>query len=147
MTTQNQLQRLSLDKNVFWTGTLQINDMGGHVFFDVRVKKAVPDAPAMIGLYTNDIPPFPLSSTDTLNIAFTLEVNEGYSAVRTEIVKASLLGSELHQAIEAQNPKGSINFVNETGEWQFDCLDGIWCLKWVVIYAPTANVKEICRDI
>ena len=147
MTTQNQLQRLSLDKNIFWTGYLCLNDMGGHVFFDVRVKKNVPDAPAMIGLYTSDIPPMPLSSTDTLNVTFTLEVNLGLTAERTQIVQASLNGSELHQAIEQQKPENAITYINEAGEWQFQLLDKVWVIKYMVINAPTANLKKLVKDL
>ena len=65
ITNPAQLQRITLERNFFWHGILALNENGGHTFFDVRLKKSVKGSPLMIGLFTNDIPPFPLSSTDT----------------------------------------------------------------------------------
>ena len=126
---------------------MSLNDQLGHVFFDVRIKKNVPDAPTMIGLYTSDIPPMPLTSTDTLTVTFVLEVNLGLTAERTTIVEASLAGSELHQAIEQQKAEQAITYINDAGEWQFQLLDKVWVLKYMVINAPTANLKKLVKDL
>jgi hypothetical protein len=45
-----------LDKNFFWHGILSLNELGAHAFFDVKIKKNVPEAPNMVGLLTIDIP-------------------------------------------------------------------------------------------
>ena len=102
MNSNNQLQRLSLDKSFFWTGTMELNDNGGHVFFDVRIKKNVPNQPIMIGLYTNDIPPFPLTSTDTIVIKFILEFVQNQACNRYVIGTGTVTGPELEKILEKE---------------------------------------------
>lgn len=149
MATANQLQRITLDKNFFWHGVLMFNENGGHTFFDVRTKKSVPGSPQMIGLYTNDIPPFPLSSTDTLTCTFVLENNMGLTTQRHSICEGSLPGSELQKAIEAQGNAADVLLVNtDTGEWQFQMLnDKSWVLRAVILYVAQATLKELIKDL
>ena len=92
---------MSSDKNFFWHGILSLNELGAHAFFDVKVKKNVPDAPNMVGLFTSDIPPLPLSPTDTLHVTFLLENNVGLNTVRYRVVESQFTGAELQQQIDA----------------------------------------------
>lgn len=148
MTNPNQLQRIALERNFFWHGILSLNENGGHTFFDVRTKKSVPGAPAMMGLYTNDIPPFPLSSTDTLTCTFVLENNMGLTTQRNTICEASLPGSELEKTLEAQGGEpDQILVVNEQGEWQFQLLEKTWVLRAVLLYVQVAVLKEHVKDL
>lgn len=127
-----------------------LNENGGHTFFDVRTKKQVPGSPQMIGLYTNDIPPFPLSSTDTLTCTYVLENNMGLTTQRHTICEASLTGSELQHTLEqTENPGDSLIVATETGEWQFQYLvtDKTWVLRAVLLYVPQATLKELIKDL
>ena len=146
MSSANQLQRLPLEKNLFWTGTLALNDQGGHVFFDVRVKKNVPGQHNQIGLFTSDIPPFPLNPTDNLNIAFILENNQGITASRYTICEASLSGSELAAVVE-NNPEDTAVVQTPAGEWHFLRLEKTWVVKAVMIYAQLALLKQHVKDL
>ena len=102
----------------------------------------------MIGLFTNDIPPFPLSPTDTLTCVFILENNMGLTTQRYTICEASLPGSELQKALEENKDVTDSIIVNtETGEWQFQLLEKTWVLRYVMLYAQTANLKELIKDL
>jgi hypothetical protein len=150
MSRETQLQRVPLDRNFFWHGVLQLNENGGQTFFDVRSKKQVPGAPQRLGLYTADIPPFPLASTDTLTCSFILENNQGLTCQRNKVCEASLPGSELEKAIANPPPKStpdSILVTTETGEWQFQLIQKCWVLRSVLVYVAQSVLKEFVKDI
>lgn len=102
----------------------------------------------VLGLFTNDIPPFPLSSTDTLTCIFILENNQGLTTQRHTIVEASLPGSELQRVLEETENRGeSVVVQNDTGEWQFQLLEKTWVLRYVMLYVPYSDLKELIKDI
>jgi hypothetical protein len=147
LTNQNQLQRFSLERTLFWHGILMLNENGGHTFFDVRMKRQVPGAPATVGLYTNDIPPFPLNPTDTLTCMFVLETNQGWTCQRNTICEATLSGSELQTTLESAKPNATVCLVaTDTGEWHFELLDKTWALRSIVLYATVNTLKEHIKD-
>lgn len=148
LTNQQQLQRITLERTFFWHGVLSLNENGGHTFFDVRLKKQVKGAPAMIGLYTNDIPPFPLTATDTLTCELMLENNMGYQTQRNEIVKVTLPGSELFRTLEErEGDYDQVVVMNDTGEWQFQQMEKKWVLRAIVLYVQQAALKELVKDL
>lgn len=102
----------------------------------------------MLGLFTNDIPPFPLTATDTLNCVFILENNKGFTTQRHTICEASLSGSELQKVLdETENVGETIVVQNETGEWNFQLLEKTWVLRYVMLYCPYAALKELIKDL
>ena len=148
ITNPSQLQRITLERNFFWHGILSLNDNGGQTFFDVRLKKSVKGSPSLVGLFTNDIPPFPLSSTDTLTCTFVLENNMGLTTQRNTICEASLPGTELQKALEEQQVEfDQIVVTNEDGEWLFQLLEKTWVLRAVVLYCQQAALKELVKDL
>jgi hypothetical protein len=64
---------MASDKKFFWHGILSLNELGTHAFFDVKIKKNVPDAPNTVAIFTGDIPPRSLTASDTLHATFLLE--------------------------------------------------------------------------
>ena len=122
---------MSSEKNFFWHGILSLNDLGAHAFFDVKIKKNVPDAPNMVGIMTSDIPPLPMTPNDTLHVTFLLENNVGLNTVRYRVAESSFSGTELFKVIEeSPNPHSStITAAVDTGEWQFSLQGTTWILR------------------
>ena len=146
----NQLQRLSLDKSLFWTGTLELDENGGHVFFDVRIKKSISNLPMMVGLFTNDIPPFPLKQANRLKVTFVLENNQGMTCTRHEIGTGSISGSELEEFLKKETPSNnSIVIINESGEWQFQFISKEvgYVIKSLMIYAQMSTLRQHVKDL
>ena len=140
------LQKITLEKNFFWHGVLSLNENGGHTFFDVKYRKSPRQDRRNdfggIGLFTNDIPPFPLGTTDTLSVSFILENNMGLTCKRETICEGSILGSELQNALAAQqNPVDVIIVETENGAWQFCLMEKTWVLRGVLI-----NITSVQPD-
>jgi hypothetical protein len=89
------------DKNFFWHGILSLNELGAHAFFDVKIKKNVPDAPNAVRIFTSDIPPLLLTASDTLHATLLLENNVGLNTVRYCVTESQFLGTELMRAVES----------------------------------------------
>jgi hypothetical protein len=145
-----ELPRFSLERTFFWHGILMFNENGGHTFFDVRMKRQIPGAPAKVGLSTNDIPPFPLHPTDTLTCRMVLENNQGQDCQRHQICEAALSGTELQATISSAKPGATKCVVaTETGEWEFEQLakTGEWVVRSVVLFAPVSSLKELIKDL
>ena len=134
-------------KNFFWHGVLSLNDMGAHAFFDVKIKKNVPDAPNMVGIYTSDIPPFPLGASDSLHVTFLLENNVGLNTVRYRVADSQFGGSELIKAVnEAPSNQGTITVSNEAGEWQFSLQQQTWIIRSILLYVPMSQLRKFIKD-
>ena len=139
---------MSSDKNFFWHGILSLNELGAHAFFDVKVKKNVPDAPNMVGLFTSDIPPLPLSPTDTLHVTFLLENNVGLNTVRYRVVESQFTGAELQQQIDASpGPHNQITVTVESGEWTFSLQQRTWILRSILLYVPMAQLRKFLKEV
>ena len=135
------------DKNFFWHGILSLNDLGAHAFFDVKIKKNVPDAPNQVGISTSDIPPLPMNPGDTLHVTFLLENNVGLNTVRYRVVEASFPGDQLYQAVkETSGPQTTIAVPYEKGEWQFSKQGSTWILRQILLYVPTQQLKKFIKD-
>jgi len=135
-----QLQRIPLEKNYFWHGVLCLNENGGHTFFDVKYRKNPkpdrrnPDQSNLISLYTNDIPPFPLGTTDTLSIQFILENNMGLTTKRDCICEGKITGTQLQTALQQiESTQESVIVETENGSWQFILMEKTWVLRGVMI--------------
>lgn len=138
---------MSSDKNFFWHGILNLNDLGAHAFFDVKIKKNVPDAPNQVGIMTSDIPPLPMNETDTLHATFLLENNVGLNTVRYRVAEASFPGNQLYQAIkEVAGPQTTISVPFEKGEWQFSKQGTTWILRQILLYVPMAQLRKFIKD-
>ena len=139
------LQKIPLEKNYFWHGVLSLNENGGHTFFDVKYRKNPRQdkrSESSIGLYTNDIPPFPLGTTDTLSISFILENNMGLTCARETICEGKIIGSDLQNALAAQQgPVDNIIVETENGAWQFVLMEKTWVLRGVLV-----NITNITPD-
>jgi hypothetical protein len=138
---------MSADKNFFWHGVLSLNELGAHAFFDVKIKKNVPDAPNNVGLFTSDIPPLPLTGSDTLHVTFLLENNVGLNTVRYRVVESQFPGAELMRAVEeAASPTPTITVTSENGEWQFSLQQQTWILRSILLYVPMAQLRKFIKD-
>jgi hypothetical protein len=138
---------MSADKNFFWHGILSLNELGAHAFFDVKIKKNVPDAPNTVGIFTSDVPPLPLTATDTFNVTFLLENNVGLNTVRYRVAEAQFPGSELMRAVEeAPGPTSTITVSSETGEWQFSLQQQTWILRSILLYVQMAQLRKFIKD-
>lgn len=138
---------MSSDKNFFWHGILSLNELGAHAFFDVKVKKNVPDAPNMVGIFTSDIPPLPLGQTDTLHVTFLLENNVGLNTVRYRVAESQFTGAELMHAVEEQaGPHSLITVTVDSGEWQFSLQQRTWILRAITLYVPMAQLRKFVKD-
>ncbi|KAH0787922.1 hypothetical protein GPJ56_008130 [Histomonas meleagridis] len=121
--------------------------MGAHAFFDVKIKKNVPDAPNMVGIFTNDIPPLPLGGSDTLHVTFLLENNVGLNTVRYRVVESQFEASELMKAAsEAPSSQNTLTISNEAGEWQFSLQQQTWIIRSILLYVPMAQLKKFIKD-
>ena len=135
------------DKNFFWHGILSLNELGAHAFFDVKIKKNVPDAPNMVGIYTSDIPPLPMTASDTLHVTFLLENNVGLNTVRYRVAESQFAGSELTHALEqSAGPQSSVTVTSESGEWQFSQQGQSWILRSIMLYVPMTQLRKFIKD-
>lgn len=134
------------EKNFFWHGVLSLNELGAHAFFDVKIKKNVPDAPNTVGIFTSDVPPLPLTATDTLHVTFMLENNVGLNTVRYRVAEAQFTGAELMRAVEENGPQGAVTVTGESGEWQFSLQQQTWILRSILLYVPMAQLKKFIKD-
>ena len=138
---------MSSDKNFFWHGVLSLNELGAHAFFDVKVKKNVPDAPNMVGIFTSDIPPLSLTATDTLHVTFLLENNVGLNTVRYRVTESSFTGAELMQSVEAATgPSTTITVTSESGEWSFSLQQRTWILRSILLYVPMSQLRKFIKE-
>jgi hypothetical protein len=138
---------MSSDKNFFWHGVLSLNELGAHAFFDVKIKKNVPDAPNNVGLFTSDLPPLPLTGSDTFHVTFLLENNVGLNTVRYRVVESQFSGAELMRAVEeAPSPSPTITVTSENGEWQFSLQQQTWILRSILLYVPMAQLRKFIKD-
>lgn len=138
---------MSSDKNFFWHGILSLNDLGEHAFFDVNIKKNVPDAPNMVGIYTNDIPPLPMSSSDIMNVTFLLENNVGLRTLRYRVAEAHLEGMEFMKFIKEKPPEqDTVTITTKTGEWVFSLQQQTWILRSILTYVPLAQLRKFIKD-
>lgn len=137
----------SSEKNFFWHGILSLNELGAHAFFDVKIKKNVPDAPNMVGIFTSDIPPLPLTASDTLHVTFLLENNVGLNTVRYRVAESQFAGAELMRALEENTgPQTAITVSCESGEWQFSLQQQTWILRSILLYVPMAQLRKFIKD-
>jgi hypothetical protein len=138
---------MASDKNFFWHGILSLNELGAHAFFDVKIKKNVPDAPNMVGLLTTDIPPLPLTANDTLHVTFLLENNVGLNTVRYRIAESQFAGADLMHAVEqSAGPNPAITVKSELGDWQFSLQQTTWILRSILLYVPMAQLRKFLKD-
>jgi len=138
---------MSSEKNFFWHGILSLNELGAHAFFDVKIKKNVPDAPNMVGIMTSDIPPLPLTISDTLHVTFLLENNVGLNTVRYRVAECSFSGSELFKVVgDSPGPHSTVTVTIETGEWQFSMQGNTWILRSILLYVPMAQLRKFIKD-
>lgn len=138
---------MSSDKNFFWHGILNLNDLGAHAFFDVKIKKSVPNAPNFVGIMTSDIPPLPLEKGDSLHVTFLLENNVGLNTVRYRVADSVFQGSSLYDAIEKnQACQATINVAVETGEWTFSKQGSTWILRHILLYVPMSQLRKFVKD-
>jgi hypothetical protein len=138
---------MASDKNFFWHGILSLNELGAHAFFDVKIKKNVPDAPNMVGLLTTDIPPLPLTANDTLHVTFLLENNVGLNTVRYRVAESQFAGADLMRAVEeSASPNPAVTVTSDVGEWQFSLQQTTWILRSILLYVPMAQLRKFLKD-
>jgi hypothetical protein len=138
---------MASDKNFFWHGILSLNELGAHAFFDVKIKKNVPEAPNMVGLLTTDIPPLPMTGNDTLHVTFLLENNVGLNTVRYRIAESQFAGTDLMRAVEeSAAPNPVITVTSSLGEWQFSLQQQTWILRSILLYVPMAQLRKFLKD-
>jgi hypothetical protein len=138
---------MASDKNFFWHGILSLNELGAHAFFDVKIKKNVPDAPNMVGIFTSDVPPLPLTLNDTFHVTFLLENNVGLNTVRYRVAESQFLGTELMRAVEeSAGPNTAITVTSESGEWQFSLQQQTWILRSILLYVPMTQLRKFMKD-
>lgn len=138
---------MSSDKNFFWHGILHLNELGAHAFFDVKIKKNVPDAPNMVGIMTSDIPPLPMmNETDSLHVTFLLENNVGLNTVRYRVAESVFQGKDLFAMAEDAAHQTSITVTVESGEWQFSKQGTTWILRSILLYVPMAQLRKFIKD-
>jgi hypothetical protein len=114
------------------------------------MKRQVPGAPALVGLSTNDIPPFPLHPTDTLTCRMVLENNQGQECTRHPVCEATLSGTELQTAVASAKPGATkCTVAMENGEWEFELMakTAEWVLRSVVLFAQVTGLKELIKDL
>merc|ERR1711916_254649 len=69
----------------FFNGKIQVNDIGEHTFFDVRVRKLSQEFPLQVCIYTSDLPPNPIKTADVVRCSFLLENSVGTQTVRYKV--------------------------------------------------------------
>lgn len=127
-------------RSFFWNGVLQLNETGGHAFFDIRVRKTQ-DNPPQVFIYTSDVPPIPLKAKeDVLRVSFFLENNVGTTTIRYKMADSLCDG----KALESRTANCNQNFIsitNDTSEWHF-IKQTSWLLYYVSIKIPPDQVKK-----
>lgn len=148
MSSSQQLVRVNLEKNFFWHGILTINEFNVISFFDVKTKKDVPDAPTMIGLYTNDVPAIMITESDTVHVNFNIENNISGTPTRFKVVDTTFFGSELARVVEeSQGEKSQITVSLNSGEWTFSLQGTVYILRSFIIYVSLAQLKKYVTDL
>lgn len=138
---------MSSEKNFFWHGILSLNDLGEHAFFDVKIRKNVPGAPNIVGIYTDDIPPLPMSASDIMNVTFLLENNVGLRTLRYLVAESHLEGVEFMQFVSEKSPEsGTVTVTTKSGEWVFMEHQQTWILRSILAYVPLAQLRKYIKD-
>lgn len=139
----SQYVRYPLEKRQFWHGIMTVNDNLITSFFDVKVKRDVPDSQNMIGLFTDDLPAVPVSTNDTIQVVFNLENNVGTTPVRNKVVETTFRGSDIWNKC-SENPENHsvITIPNDVGEWSFLFQETVWVIKSFLVYVPSSQLKK-----
>jgi hypothetical protein len=138
---------MASEKSFFWHGILSLNDHGPHAFFDVKIKKNVPDAPNTVGLFTSDVPPLPLTGNDVFHVTFLLENNVGLNTVRYRVAESQFAGTDLMRHVdETAGPTPTVNVAVDGGEWQFSLQQQTWILRSILVYVPMAQLRKFIKD-
>ncbi len=127
-------------KSFFWNGILQLNEMGEHAFFDVKVKKNAENA-HQVFLQTTDVPALPIGKDDTLRVTFLLENNVGTSTVRYKIADGTFNGSMLDKTSNLN--QNFISVTTETSEWHFTRQQQAnWMLASISVKVPPDAIRK-----
>merc|ERR1711879_806682 len=133
-------RKMEARRSFFWNGVLQLNEVGEHSFFDIRVRKTQ-DNPPQVFVYTSDLPPLPMKSKyDVLKVTFLLENNVGTTTIRYKIADAIFDGKTL-EARTANCNQNFISITNDTSEWHF-IKQTNWLLYFVSVKIPPEQVKK-----
>ena len=100
----------------------------------------------MSGLFTNDIPSFPISPTDTLHLTLSIENNISSNPSHFQVAELVFNGSELYKMVEENPDQNALTVQNEASEWSFGLQDKFWIIKSVVIYMPAAQLAKFTKD-
>jgi hypothetical protein len=134
------IRKMEARRSFFWNGVLQLNEVGEHSFFDIRVRKTQ-DNPPQVFVYTSDLPPLPMKSKDdVLKVTFLLENNVGTTTIRYKIADAIFDGKTL-EARTANCNQNFISITNDTSEWHF-IKQTNWLLYFVSVKIPPEQVKK-----
>jgi hypothetical protein len=146
----------------FLNGVLVQNGATEHAFFDIKARKH-PGHSLQVSLYTADIPPIPVKSTDELNTVFYLESNVGYSTVRYRVAEATFKGSMMAKEKPSKGGK-FLSIMSDSAEWHFmkqpnqksdqpspnsysdDCTT-IWILYFISIRVPSHEAKKFISKL
>lgn len=102
----------------------------------------------MVGVYSNDIPPIPISVTDTINVQISIDNNVGAQASKMSIGEMSLLGSELYSVIEnLPVNQNTAEVIKENGEWYFGLQDKFWTIKGFTMYVPLNQMRKYVKEL
>eukprot|EP01100_Stratorugosa_tubuloviscum_P008351 TRINITY_DN3477_c0_g1_i1.p1 TRINITY_DN3477_c0_g1~~TRINITY_DN3477_c0_g1_i1.p1 ORF type:complete len:186 (-),score=87.31 TRINITY_DN3477_c0_g1_i1:27-539(-) len=142
-------------RSYFWNCILYVND-NEHPFYDVRVKQRTTDG--NIQLFTSDLPPIPILTTDTIKVCFTLERNSTLIGAPQLIFETHLSGTMLNSGIINEQTENQLKIINENCEWKFMrhsnavmSPNGLkppsWLLFFLSVRIPIWNIKRFLPHI
>ena len=102
----------------------------------------------MVGLYSSDVPPIPVSVSDSIRVKLSIENNIIPEPLKFKVVEACVSGIELLPLVEADTemPR-SVTVDNDGGRWHFTLQDKVYIFRSLLVYAPISQLRKYVKDL
>ena len=134
-------------KSFFWNSSIQLNQHDPEAVFSFSISRSTPNSPTLT-IFTDDIPPYPVSHNDSLSFVLRLEANLGYSLARYKLLSFDFTGSDLPPTPTTVQEthdisKSSIQIKNSTVNFEF--INKNWVIRSISITYPSAALAKFLK--